>query len=328
MVQGLRAVKDEEEIRLYRIASGITNEIIDLLEDRIRGGKLKTELEVALFIEAEGRNRGCEGMGFETLAAGPRRSFGIHAFPTYTGAPFIGKGFSILDFGMKYEGYTTDVTLTFVREPLVKAQEKTLSLVEQAASLAFSLVKEDADPRAIAQAVDNLFEKSRRVMPHGLGHGIGLEAHELPFLRTHSDPDIALKPGMIFTIEPGLYDPALGGCRLENDILLTEKAYHLALDMTTDGVSARSIALAVDSLFAKARKFMPHGLGHGIGLEEHEAPFLRNRADQDTQLQPGMIITLEPGLYDPVHGGCRLENDILITPGGKEALTRARIIRL
>jgi Xaa-Pro dipeptidase len=217
----LRAVKDEEELRIYRKAVEITNEIIDLLEVNIRDGTLKTEADTALFIEAEGRRRDCEGVGFETLAANPSRSFGIHAFPTYTGLPFIGKGFSILDFGMKYSGYTTDVTLTFVREPLVKAQERTLNLVEQAAALAFSLVEEGADPRAIAQAVDAFFEESKQVMPHGLGHGIGLEAHEVPFLRSRSDSGITLQPGMIFTIEPGLYNPVLGGCRLENDILLT-----------------------------------------------------------------------------------------------------------
>jgi Xaa-Pro dipeptidase len=73
---------------------------------------------------------------------------------------------------------------------------------------------------------------------------------------------------------------------------------------------------------------MPHGLGHGIGLEAHEAPSLRSQADNNWILAPGMIITIEPGLYDPVHGGCRLENDVLVTETGAEVLTDARIIRL
>jgi Xaa-Pro dipeptidase len=221
-VQELRAVKDEEEIRIYRKAVEITNGLIDLLETNIRSGTLKTEADAALFIEAEGRKQDCEGVGFETLAANPSRSFGIHAFPAYTGAPFLGQGFSILDFGLKYLGYSTDVTLTFARGRLSKAQEKTLELVEQAAGLALSLVKDGADPRAIAQAVDLYFGKNKRSMPHGLGHGIGLEAHETPFLRSRAESDMVLRPGMIFTIEPGLYDPLQGGCRLENDILLTE----------------------------------------------------------------------------------------------------------
>jgi Xaa-Pro dipeptidase len=235
-VRELRAVKDEEEIRIYRQAAKITNEIIDLLEDRIRSEELKTEIDAALFIEAEARRRECEGTGFETLAAGPERSFAIHAFPAYTGAAFAGPGLSILDFGLRYEGYTTDVTLTFVRGPLTRQQDKLLSL--------------------------------------------------------------------------------------------TERAYKLALSMADCGMEAREAAAAVDDLFGKSRKAMPHALGHGIGLEAHEAPYLRNRPDNTRQLQEGMIFTLEPGLYDPAHGGCRLENDVLLTASGAEVLTRARIIRL
>jgi Xaa-Pro dipeptidase len=231
-----RSVKDEEEQKIYRKLSALTCEITDLLEKRVRSGKLKTEIDVALFIEAESRKRGCEGTGFTTLAAGPLRSFGIHAFPAYTGGPFGGTGFSILDYGLKYAGYTSDVTLTFAKEPLSRQQEKMLSL--------------------------------------------------------------------------------------------TEKAYNLALSMTGPGIPAREIAAAVDALFAKAKKSMPHGLGHGIGLEAHEAPAIKSRADNEWILEPGMIITLEPGLYDPMHGGCRLENDILITETGTEALTNSRIIRL
>jgi Xaa-Pro dipeptidase len=98
--------------------------------------------------------------------------------------------------------------------------------------------------------------------------------------------------------------------------------------MVKEGTPAREIAAAVDRLFAKSRKTMPHALGHGIGLEAHEAPYLRNRSDNTTLLKPGMLFTLEPGLYDPLQGGCRLENDILLTEAGAEVLTKARIIRL
>ena len=231
-----RAIKDESEINIYRKVSALTDELINLLEKNIRSGKLKTETDVALFIDCEGRKQGCEGTGFETLAAGPSRSFGIHAFPAYTRETFGGKGLSILDFGLKYAGYTSDVTLTFVGEPLSKPQEKMVSI--------------------------------------------------------------------------------------------TEKAYKLALSMVKNGIPARNISLAVDSYFARYKKTLVHGLGHGIGLQAHEAPYLRSRSDNDWILEPGMIITLEPGLYDPVHGGCRLENDILITESGAEVLTDSRIIRL
>jgi Xaa-Pro dipeptidase len=73
---------------------------------------------------------------------------------------------------------------------------------------------------------------------------------------------------------------------------------------------------------------MPHGLGHGVGLEAHEAPAVRSRADNAAILAPGHIITIEPGLYDPELGGVRLENDVLITAEGAEVLTHSRIVRL
>jgi len=217
----LRAVKDEEEIAIIRKAASITNEIIDLLEKNVRSGKIKTEADAALFIEVESRKRGCEGTSFETLAAGPQRSFAIHAFPAWTCSPFGGQGLSILDFGVKYGAYCTDVTMTFARD-LNPKQEKLVNLVEKAYKLAVSMAHNKTSAKDVAAAVDALFAKSKKQMPHGLGHGIGLQEHEYPNIRNRGDNEWILEPGMIFTIEPGLYDPALGGCRLENDILMTE----------------------------------------------------------------------------------------------------------
>jgi Xaa-Pro dipeptidase len=221
----LRVVKDEEEIAIYRRLSEITNEMIDHLEEDVRSGQIKTEMDAALYIEAEARNQGCEGTGFETLAAGSGRSFGIHAFPAYTAGEFAAQGLSILDFGLKLKGYTSDVTMSFARPPLSKAQERLLTLTEKAYKIGLSLVGPGIEARYIAAAVDSFFTKARKAMPHSLGHGIGLEAHEAPALRNRRNNDWVLTPGMIFTLEPGLYDPVQGGCRLENDILVTETGY-------------------------------------------------------------------------------------------------------
>jgi len=220
-INKMRAVKDKEETAILKNAANITNELIDSLEKKVISGKIKTEADAALFIEAESRKLGCEGTGFETLAAGPQRSFGIHAFPAWTNAPFGGKGLSILDFGVKLNGYCTDVTLTFARD-LNPKQEKMVSLVEKAAKTAASMAHNGTPARDIAKTVDAFFAKSNKKMPHGLGHGIGLEPHEFPSIRSTGGGDWTLEPGMIFTLEPGLYDPQLGGCRLENDFLITE----------------------------------------------------------------------------------------------------------
>jgi Xaa-Pro dipeptidase len=217
----LRAVKDEDEINIYRKAASITNELIDLLEKNVREGKIKTEAEIALLIEIESRRYGCEGTSFSTLAAGSQRSFAIHAFPGWTCSPYGEQGLSILDFGVKLGSYCTDVTLTFTRD-LNPKQEKIVSLVEKAYKLAVSMAQPGSPARNIALAVKDLFTRSKKEMPHGLGHGIGLDEHENPVINSRDDNEWVLQPGMIFTIEPGLYDPLLGGCRLENDILVTE----------------------------------------------------------------------------------------------------------
>ena len=225
-----RAIKDEGEIKIYRKVSALTDEIINLLEKNIRSGKLKTEADIALFIDSEGRKRGCEGTGFETIAAGPARSFGIHAFPAYTGGNFGGSGLSILDFGLNYAGYTSDVTLTFAGAPLSKTQEKMLSLTEKAYKLALSMLKSGIPARDIGVAVNTYFGRHKKTMPHSLGHGIGLAAHEAPSLRSLASNEWILEAGMIITIEPGLYDPVHGGCRLENDILITENGAEVLTD--------------------------------------------------------------------------------------------------
>jgi Xaa-Pro dipeptidase len=111
-------------------------------------------------------------------------------------------------------------------------------------------------------------------------------------------------------------------------LALTEKAYKLALSKVRPGTPAAEPAAAVDAFFARAGKTMPHALGHGIGLDAHEGPPLRNRGDNHWTLEPGMVITIEPGLYDPKLGGCRLENDVLVTGQGGEVLTASGLIRL
>ncbi|GMO25795.1 MAG: Xaa-Pro peptidase family protein [Termitinemataceae bacterium] len=222
LIETMRSIKDDDEIKLYRELSELTNHLIVFLEKAVSDGNLKTEDDVAIFIEKTCRRLGCEGTGFTTLAAGSDRSFGIHAFPPYTNGSFADKGLSILDFGIVLNGYTSDVTMTFTRGVLSKKQTEQLDLVKEAFDIAFSKSAEGVSCMKIAAAVDAFFKKHKVFMPHGLGHGIGLQAHEAPYLRNREQCDTPLETGMIFTIEPGLYDPVCGGCRLENDILLTE----------------------------------------------------------------------------------------------------------
>ncbi len=222
-----RMVKDEAEIAITRQACEMTDKLIDEVIAGVKDGTIKTEIDVALHLEGSSRARGAEAMGFETLAAGPKRSFGFHAHPAYTGASFGTTGLSILDFGINVEGYTSDVTLTFVRGKTNTRQELMISLVEEAYKLAASMTKPGTQTNEIGTAVDELFSKEGFSMPHSLGHGVGLEIHEAPILNAKPETDTTLKTGMIITLEPGLYDDASGGVRLENDFLVTETGHEV-----------------------------------------------------------------------------------------------------
>jgi Xaa-Pro dipeptidase len=219
----MRCLKDATEIAALERAAAITDEVLDLVERELRArpaGAVR-EVDIAQLVEREALARGAEGTGFETLAAGPARSWGIHAFPAYSAGPFGGAGLSILDFGVKVDGYTTDVTATFARGPLNPDQERMLSLVQTAYDASVAAARLGASPKAPAIAADQVFEAAGWKMPHALGHGIGLDAHEAPLLRSlgeNSEKELAA--GMVFTIEPGLYHPDLGGVRLENDVLV------------------------------------------------------------------------------------------------------------
>lgn len=217
----MRAIKDCFELTAIRKACSITDSIIDNIEKGVKDGSITTETDAALLIERECRKAGCERTGFDTLAAGPERSYGIHCFPSYTAGAFPADGLSILDFGVVIDGYTSDVTLTIAKGELSAAQEKLVTLVEKAYKGALSCYSGGSSIKNAALKVDEIFSKGRRSMPHGLGHGIGLETHESPFVRTRVPEEALFLPGMVVTCEPGLYDSKLGGCRLENDVLIT-----------------------------------------------------------------------------------------------------------
>lgn len=222
-----RMVKDDYEIECTKEAARVGDLIIDEIEVQVKDGRIKTETDVALLIERMLRENNCQRTGFDTLAAGPSRSFAIHAFPGYTSALWPDQGLSILDFGVVYQGYTSDTTVTIAKGPLTSEQEKQLDLVQKAYNAGLELYTPEHKIVDAAKKVDSVFAAEKRKMPHTLGHAIGLEIHEAPRVSTKTDSEMMFKPGMILTCEPGLYDVEIGGCRLENDVLITETGHEV-----------------------------------------------------------------------------------------------------
>lgn len=221
-VTNCRMIKDQYEIDCTREACRVGDLIIDEIEKRVREGSIKTEMDVALLIERMLRENGCERTGFDTLAAGPTRSFAIHAFPGYTNDAWPAQGLSILDFGVVYKGYTSDTTVTVAIGPLTEEQTKQLDLVQKAYDECLKLYNPNHTIVEAAKKADSVFAAEKRKMPHTLGHATGLEIHEYPRVSTKMPPELKFTPGMILTCEPGLYDVEIGGTRLENDVLITE----------------------------------------------------------------------------------------------------------
>lgn len=216
-----RSIKDSYEIECIKEACKIGDIIINKIEDAIKSKKIKTEIDVALFIEKECRLLKCEGTGFETLAAGPSRSFAIHAFPSYTKAAWPDKGLSILDFGVVFNGYTSDTTLTIAKS-VNKEQEQLINLVQKAYNECLEMYTNEFSLAQAAKHAETVFASCNRKMPHSLGHSIGLQVHESPRVSIKAEIEDHFEQGMILTLEPGLYDEKLGGVRLENDVLITQ----------------------------------------------------------------------------------------------------------
>ena len=211
----LRAVKTKEEIALIKKAFSITNVIVNSTIKNFK--KFKTEQDVATFLRIETIKNGCE-LSFPPIVASGKNAAMPHYSPQHVP---LQNGFCVVDFGIKYNGYCTDITRTvFLGKPserdiglynfILRAQEKSISLIQKGIKTAFLYKQMQKDLRHYA-----------RFFTHGLGHGVGLEIHELPNLSLNSKEKIG--NNMTFTIEPGIYIPGKFGIRIEDTVLFTNK---------------------------------------------------------------------------------------------------------
>ena len=218
MVEKLRTVKSAEEIEKIRQAVGL-NELVfqEIFQNLIPG---QTEREVAIAIESAMMLKGAEEPAFPTIvAAGPNAAL-PHAVPT---GRAIKEGETvIIDMGLKLNGYCSDMTRTVVLGKPDTRIKETIRLVRKAQLAALKTIKagilaREADRAARKIITDAGFGK---YFGHGLGHGVGLAVHESPSLNRMRRNK--LQPGMVVTVEPGIYLPNWGGVRLENMVVIEE----------------------------------------------------------------------------------------------------------
>lgn len=232
LVWDLRKVKDKAELGYMRKAAEITDEGIRRVAEVIRPGI--REYEVAAEIEYAMRKLGSEGVAFETIVASGRRSAFPHGGCT---DKKIKKGeFIVLDLGAKYQNYRADLTRTLLIGKPSQKQAKIYETVRKAQQKAFESLYEGVKAKDADAVARKIIKQAGygKYFVHSLGHGVGLDVHELPTL-TPESKDL-LKAGNVVTVEPGIYIVGFGGVRIEDTVLVhkekAEKLTKASYDLT------------------------------------------------------------------------------------------------
>ena len=216
LVEAMRLVKDESELAVMRRAIAIADEVMAVAEAAIRPGV--SERAVAAAIHAAFLDAGAERTGFETIVASGINSARPHHMP---GDKLIAPGDAVVvDMGAVLDGYHSDMTRTFCaggRTPGFMVVYDVVLAANRAGIAAARAGASGAEVHAAAAAVIDAGGFGP-YFGHGLGHGVGLEIHEGPRLAPGSDSVLA--PGMVHSIEPGIYLPDWGGIRIEDLVLV------------------------------------------------------------------------------------------------------------
>jgi len=214
-----RIIKDDFEIDRLKKAARIASETARKIPEIIRIGM--TEREAAAEIDFLLRSFGADAPAFETIAA-----FGsATSLPHYqSGNRKLKKGSTALfDFGALYKNYRSDITRTFLTKPIDRRIDKIYRVVLQANRAAISRIRPGIKAKDLDAAARKIISDAgyKKYFIHSTGHGLGVSEHDAGSISPRSK-DI-LKENMVFTIEPGIYLPRIGGVRIEDDVIVTSK---------------------------------------------------------------------------------------------------------
>jgi Xaa-Pro aminopeptidase len=217
--EALREIKTSEELALIRKAVDITLDAYSFIESKLTPGT--TELEIAAEIERFIRIKGARAGAFDIIvASGPNASY-PHATVSrrriQKGEPVI------IDMGVDYKGYKSDLTRTFFLGKMPPIVRKAADTVRQAQEKAIQTIKPGVPLNKIDRAARHFIgsEGFGKYFGHALGHGIGLEVHEAPSVNKTNRQ--STQEGMVFTVEPGIYISGEFGIRMEEMILVTNR---------------------------------------------------------------------------------------------------------
>jgi Xaa-Pro aminopeptidase len=230
LVEALRVVKDDGEIDAIRRAAAISDAVYKALaSERLAG---RTEAEVAWWIERTFREHGADALSFGSIVAAGENGASPHANP---GGSVIEEGTLVtVDMGCVVDGYCSDCTRTFATGELSPRLTEVYGLVLQAQLDGLAAVRAGAAGVDVDAASRTAIAAAglAEAYGHGLGHGVGLEVHEAPTLRPESTDVLAV--GNIVTVEPGIYLPGVGGCRIEDLVVVGEDGCEILTSFTKD----------------------------------------------------------------------------------------------
>ena len=222
LIESLRMIKDEEEIKNIKTACEITDKCFDFLLEYIKPGM--TEKQIARKIHDFYMDN-AEGESFEAIVASGENSSKPHAIPT--DRKIKENDIVLIDMGCKVKGYCSDMTRTiFVGEP-EKEKIEIYNLVLESQKRVLNQTRDGQSIKNLAKIVENDFSDKGYTLVHSLGHGVGLDIHEKPFINMKNDNTI--KENMIITDEPGIYLTRNFGIRIEDTVLVTK---HGAITLT------------------------------------------------------------------------------------------------
>ncbi len=210
---GLRKIKDKEEIEKISNACRITDTIFKKIVTKF---KFKEEQEIKKFIEEETIKNNCE-LAFPPIVASARGS----GQPHYNASNKIKKGFLMLDFGVKYKGYCSDMTrMLYIGTPNKKELNDFDLVLKTCLGCEEAVMKKKKFSQLYLLSL-KLLDKKAGFFTHSLGHGLGLDIHESPSLSKENKNQI--EENLVFTIEPGIYFSNKYGIRIEDTLLIKNK---------------------------------------------------------------------------------------------------------
>jgi Xaa-Pro aminopeptidase len=219
LIAELRMVKDAGELRLMEKAAAMGDRVFSALLPHIASGVAETE--IAARLEFLARGMGAEGMSFDTIVASGERSALPHGKASER--KVARNGFITLDFGVILKGYCSDMTRTVCVGKLSAEQRAAYEAVLEAQQAGVAAVKPGATCGGVDEAARAVLRKAglARYFTHSTGHGVGLEIHEAP--RLAAEQTLELKPGMVVTVEPGIYLAGKFGIRIEDMVAVTQR---------------------------------------------------------------------------------------------------------